>query len=127
MIGLIGASIAIIVMYPFPTLAMHDSELGVNTWLASDNSTTAPTTGEEEAATEDGELVGEFLPSAPVVEPGLIEGNKSEPMRWLTYDDPILQFTIEYPSTWDRSESKDQISFDIPDPDLTHMHMSLLM
>jgi hypothetical protein len=39
LIGLIGASIATIVMYPFPTLAMHDSELGVNTWLAGDNST----------------------------------------------------------------------------------------
>jgi hypothetical protein len=43
------------------------------------------------------------------------EGNQSQPMQWLTYDDPILQFSIQYPSTWDRSESKDQISFEIPD------------
>jgi hypothetical protein len=50
-----------------------------------------------------------------VIEPGIIEGNKSEPMRWLTYNDPILQFTIEYPSTWDIRQNEDQISFEIPD------------
>jgi hypothetical protein len=36
-----------------------------------------------------------------------IEGNKSEPMRWLTYEDPILQFSIEYPSTWSIYEYED--------------------
>jgi hypothetical protein len=53
--------------------------------------------------------------TAEVIEPGLIEGNKSEPMRWLTYNDPILQFTIEYPSTWDIRQDEDIVSFEIPD------------
>ena len=55
------------------------------------------------------------VPGEEVIVPGLIEGNKSEPMRWLTYNDPILQFTIEYPSTWDILQNEDQISFEIPD------------
>jgi hypothetical protein len=36
-------------------------------------------------------------------EPGLTAGNKSEPMRWLIYDDPILQ------------QNEDIVSFEIPD------------
>jgi hypothetical protein len=43
------------------------------------------------------------------------EGNKTEPMRWLIYDDPILQFIIEYPSTWDIRQDEDMVSFEIPD------------
>jgi hypothetical protein len=45
----------------------------------------------------------------------IIEGNKTEPIRWLTYNDPILQFTIEYPSTWDINQNEDIVSFAIPD------------
>ena len=53
--------------------------------------------------------------SAPLIEEGLIEGNKSEPMRWSTYEDPILQFSIEYPSTLEIDERKDKVTFGVPD------------
>jgi hypothetical protein len=35
-------------------------------------------------------------------------------MEWETYDDPILQFSIEYPSTWNITEEEDKISFETP-------------
>jgi hypothetical protein len=72
--------------------------------FASNNETTRTMIGDD-AYTEEGLIAG-----GPQ-----IEGNKSEPMRWLTYNDPILQFTIEYPSTWDINQDEDMVSFQIPD------------
>jgi hypothetical protein len=91
--------------FSFPTLQPSPSQNQQNPLISGSQENVTTLEPFEFSAAETGE----------VIEPGLIEGNKSEPMRWLTYNDPILQFTIEYPSTWDIRQSEDQISFEIPD------------
>jgi hypothetical protein len=38
-------------------------------------------------------------------------GNQSQPVQWLTHDDPILQIKIDYPSNWDKRECPDSVMF----------------
>jgi hypothetical protein len=110
---LIGASIAIIVMYPFPTVAMHDSNLGVNTWLASDNSTTALTTGELFEDFEDGVEADELVGEQTALSSGDPDQNENETTTtmtaeaWKTCEDPILQISIECPTNWSMNINED--------------------
>jgi hypothetical protein len=38
-LSILGFYISLMIVYPYTTFAMHDSTLDVNTWIASDNST----------------------------------------------------------------------------------------
>jgi hypothetical protein len=91
----------------YPSFAMHDNELSIIDWIMGDNSTDLRT----------------FDPSFDL--PRQQDSIKNEPeetiieqlsqYQWLTYDDPILQFSIEHPSTWEIVQYEDMISFLIPD------------
>lgn len=61
-------------------------------------------------------IVAMIVSALPILEQSsTIEGNTSTPMGWLTHDDPILQFSIDYPSTWSIQQFEDVISFEIPE------------
>ena len=45
-------------------------------------------------------------------------------MEWETYSDPILQFSIARPSTWEIDMRKDQVTFEIPD---THSNFHVVV
>lgn len=42
--------------------------------------------------------------------------NQTQTQGWSTYEDPILQFSIEYPSTWNITAEEDKVSFETPVP-----------
>jgi hypothetical protein len=106
MIKLLTAIITTIMIattFIYPSFAMHDSTLNVSSWIKSDNSTDLHTTDliRSQESTEN--------------ETTMMIIEQPSQYQWLTYDDPILQFSIGYPSNWTVSQGEDTASFEISD------------
>ena len=91
---------------------MHDSNMNMSSRIIGNNSNTTnqgmPTPLEFTMVSPDSnDNETEAMTTKMIEQPSQY--------KWLTYDDPILQFSIEYPANWTIEENEDSISFEIPD------------